>query len=39
MDDPFSGMQDPAKRAERYRKMAEEYAELVVAAAGPRVSC
>jgi hypothetical protein len=24
MDDPFSRMQDPAKRAERYGKMAEE---------------
>jgi hypothetical protein len=23
MDDPFSRMQDPAKRAERYRKMAD----------------
>jgi hypothetical protein len=28
MDDPFSRMQAPAKRAERYGKMAEEYSEL-----------
>jgi hypothetical protein len=28
MDDPFSRMQDPAKRAARYQKVAEEYAEL-----------
>jgi hypothetical protein len=35
MDDPFSRMQDPTKRAERYRKVAEEYAELSDAASSP----
>jgi hypothetical protein len=35
MDDPFSRMQDPTKRAERYRQMAEEYAELANAASSP----
>ena len=35
MDDPFSRMQNPAKRAERYRKMEEEYAELVKEASSP----
>ena len=35
MDDPFSRMQDPARRAERYRKVAEEYAELANAASSP----
>ena len=28
MDDPFTRMQDPARRAERYRKVAAEYFEL-----------
>jgi hypothetical protein len=35
MDDPFSSMQDRAKRAERYRKVAEEYAELAKDASSP----
>jgi hypothetical protein len=28
MDDPFSGMKNPARRAERYRQTAAEYSEL-----------
>jgi hypothetical protein len=35
MDDPFSRMQDPAKRAKRYQKVAEEYAELAKDASSP----
>ena len=35
MDDPFSRMQDPAKRAERYEKVAVEYSELAKDAASP----
>jgi predicted component of type VI protein secretion system len=35
MDDPISTMQDQAKRAERYRKVTEEYAELADAASSP----
>ena len=35
MDDPFSGMQDPARRAERYRQVAAEYSELANDAASP----
>jgi predicted ArsR family transcriptional regulator len=35
MDEPFSGMQDPSKRAERYEKMAEEFAELAKDASSP----
>jgi len=35
MDDSFSRMQDPAKRAERYQKVAEEYAELAKGASSP----
>ena len=35
MDDPFSGMRDPAKRAERHQKMAEEYAGLAKDAYSP----
>jgi hypothetical protein len=35
MDDAFSRMQDPAKRAERYGKMAEEYADLAKDASSP----
>jgi len=35
MDEPFSKMQDPAKRAERYEKVAEEYAELAKDASSP----
>jgi hypothetical protein len=27
MDDPFSSMQNPARRAERYRQVAAEYSE------------
>ena len=34
MDDPFR-MQDPAKMAERYEKVAEEYAELAKDASSP----
>jgi hypothetical protein len=32
---PFSSMQDPAKRAERYEKVAEEFAELAKDASSP----
>ena len=35
MDDPFSRMHDPARRAERYRKVAAEYDELASDAASP----
>jgi hypothetical protein len=35
MDEPFSRMQDPAKRAERYEKVAEEFAELAKDASSP----
>jgi hypothetical protein len=35
MDEPFSRMQDPAKRAERYEKVAEEYADLAKDASPP----
>jgi hypothetical protein len=35
MDDPFSSMQDPAKRAKRYEKVAEEYSELAKDASSP----
>jgi hypothetical protein len=35
MDEPSSRMQDPARRAERYQKVAEEYAELANAASSP----
>jgi hypothetical protein len=35
MDDPFSRVQDPAKRAKRYEKVAEEYAELAKDASSP----
>jgi hypothetical protein len=35
MDDPFSRMQDPAKRAERYRKVAAEYYDLAKEASSP----
>jgi hypothetical protein len=35
LDQPFSRMQDPSKRAERYEKMAEEFAELAKDASSP----
>ncbi len=35
MDDPFSRMQDPAKRAERYQKVAGEYYGLAKEASSP----
>jgi hypothetical protein len=35
MDDPFSRMQDPARRAERYQKVAGEYYELAKEASSP----
>jgi hypothetical protein len=35
MDDPFSRMQDSARRAERYRKVAQEFAELAKDAYSP----
>jgi hypothetical protein len=35
MDEPSHRMQDPAKRAERYEKVAAEYSELAKDAASP----
>jgi hypothetical protein len=35
LDEPFSRMQNPARRAERYRKVAEEYVELARDAPSP----
>ena len=35
MDDPFSRMQDPAKRAERYQKVVGEYYGLAKEASSP----
>ena len=35
MDDPFSSMPDPSRRADRYRKVAAEYSELAKDAASP----
>ena len=35
MDEPFSRMQDPAKRAERYKKVSDEYTELAKEASSP----
>jgi hypothetical protein len=35
MDEPFSRMEDPAKRADRYEKVADEYADLVKDASSP----
>ena len=35
MEDPFSRMQDPARRAERYGKVATEYFELADGASSP----
>jgi hypothetical protein len=35
MDEPSDRMQDPAKRAERYEKVAAEFSELAKAAASP----
>jgi hypothetical protein len=35
MDEPSDRMQDPAKRAERYEKVAEEYSDLLKDAASP----
>ena len=35
MDDPFSQMRDPTKRADRYQKVAWEYYELAKEASSP----
>ena len=35
LDDPFSNMRDPARRAERYRKVAVEYYDLAKEASSP----
>jgi hypothetical protein len=35
MDDPFSSMQNPARRAERYRQVAAEYSEWAKDASSP----
>ena len=35
MDDPFSQMRDPTKRADRYQKVAWEYHELAKEASSP----
>jgi hypothetical protein len=35
MHDPFSRMNDPARRADRYRKVSAEYDELASEAASP----
>jgi hypothetical protein len=35
MDDPFSQMRDPTKRADRYQKVAGEYYELAKEASSP----
>jgi hypothetical protein len=35
MDDPFSQMRDPTKRADRYQKVAGEYYELAKQASSP----
>jgi hypothetical protein len=35
MDEPFSGKQESAKRAERYDKVAAEYSELAKDASSP----
>jgi hypothetical protein len=35
MDDPFSRMQDPVRRADRHRKMSAEYSELAKDTASP----
>jgi hypothetical protein len=35
VEHPFSSMPDPARRAERYRKVAAEYFELADGAASP----
>ena len=35
MDDPFSRMRDPMKRADRYQKVAGEYCDLARAASSP----
>ena len=35
MDDPFSRMHDPMKRADRYQKVAGEYCDLARTASSP----
>ena len=35
MDDPFSQMRDPTKRADRYQKVAGEYYELAKEGSSP----
>jgi hypothetical protein len=35
MDDPFSRMHDPMRRADRYQKVAGEYYDLARAASSP----
>ena len=35
MDDPFSRMQDPVRRADRHRKMSAEYSEMAKDTASP----
>jgi hypothetical protein len=38
MDDPFSSMQNPARRAERYRQVAAEYSEWAKDASSPTIA-
>ena len=37
VDYPFGGMKDPVRRAERYRKVADEYSELAEGASSPSI--